>query len=284
MINSYMLKLLIILMMLCINAYAFDQDIPNPVKVEIITNQSELIGGEDHKIGVHFKLDPGWHIYWKNSGDSGLPTRVSFTLPDGILLKDTHYPVPKTFLREGNILDYGYEDELLLVSDIIIPSSYNGGNFKITTEANWVACKEVCIPGSENLELQYPVTNANNLAQNKLFNSWIAKKPHIINNDRLPYKYSVNKEYNEEGKLKQVDITLNWDEEVKNVEIFPDVDKSVYMKDIIFNSNKNISTYSFSPVIFNKNKKDLKELIIVISYDNIKGQRVGIETTLNLSS
>ncbi|NIP38735.1 MAG: hypothetical protein GWO07_08345 [Candidatus Dadabacteria bacterium] len=270
------------LLNITLSNYAVSEDIPNPVKTAIYTTNTKPEAGEVIQVGVQFRLDPDWHIYWKNPGDSGLPTRVNYTVPKGFELKETYYPLPKTFLREGNILDYGYEDELLLISDIKVPDDYDKRSFKISSEATWVVCREVCIPGSENLDMEFPIKDKRYAADRSLFDRWVLQNPKKVADDMLPFKYSVKKEFGDNEKVKYVDITLNWKYEVYDIEIFPDVDKSVYMKDIKLANGKNISSYSFSPVIFNKDRKDLDDLDIVVSYKDGDGNRVGIETTLNL--
>ena len=272
----------VFLFLLTVNSYSAQQEIPNPVQAKIITNSETVKPGDEIKIGVHFKLEPGWHIYWKNAGDSGLPTKVKHTVPKGFEIKETFYPVPKTLIREGNILDYGYEDELVLITDIAVPTDAASSNFKIKTKATWVVCREVCIPGSNDLELQFPITNKNVLADESLFNIWQSQMPIKISRDKLPFKYSVKKTFSNENKLNFVNITLNWNTAVKDVNIFPNTDRSVYLKDILLKNNNSISSYSFTPVIFNKGENDIEDIELVISYKDENGKTIGIETIINL--
>ena len=67
--------------------------------------------------GLYFKLEPGWHVYWKNAGDSGEPPRMKWTLPDGIKAGPLQFPAPKR-LPLGPLMDFGYEDEVLFPFDI----------------------------------------------------------------------------------------------------------------------------------------------------------------------
>lgn len=280
---NYRIANIFIFLFLTINTYALDQDIPDPVQIKIITDTETVEPGTMIKVGVYFKVDPGWHIYWKNPGDSGLPTKVKHLVPEGFEIKQTHYPVPKTFLREGNILDYGYEDELLLITDIYVPKDTDIKKFKIKSEALWVVCKEVCIAGSREIELQFPVNNTDIIEDDVFFMSWQSQLPVRINKDRHPFHYSVVKKFNEQKKLKQVDITFNWESEVKDVNIFPNTGRSIYLKNINLINDKKISYYGFSPVIFKNDIKDIKEIEFVISYKETDGQIKRIETLLDLS-
>lgn len=281
MIKTFNLVLLV-LFLSSVSSYSFEQEIPDPVKINIFTNNAIPKPGDKIKVGIHFKLDQGWHIYWKNPGDSGLPTKVKHTVPEGFEIKETFYPVPKTFFREGNILDYGYEDELLLITDIYVPKDATSSSFQIKSEARWVVCREVCIPGSKELELQFPITKKAVLGDDSFFNVWHSQFPKKISKDKLPFKYSVQKKFSDENKLNFISITFNWDEEVKDVNIFPNTERSVYLKDIVLKNDKRTSSYSFSPVIFKKGKNDIEEIEFVISYKDSDGQIRRIETIINL--
>jgi DsbC/DsbD-like thiol-disulfide interchange protein len=282
MIKTLTSQALVFLFLLSVNGYSFEQEIPDPIQIKIFTNSEIPKPGDKIKVGVHFKLDPGWHIYWKNSGDSGLPTKVKHTVPKGFEIKETQYPVPKTLLREGNILDYGYEDELLLITDIYVPKDATNSSFKIKSEARWVVCREVCIPGNKELELQFPITKKAVLGDNSFFNVWHSQLPKKISKNKLPFKYSVQKKFSDENKLNFISITFNWDEEVKDVNIFPNIERSVYLKDIVLKNDRRTSSYSFSPVIFKKGENDIEEIEFVISYKDSDGQIRRIETIINL--
>ncbi len=282
MIKTLTSQALVFLFLLSVNGYSFEQEIPDPIQIKIFTNSEIPKPGDKIKVGVHFKLDPGWHIYWKNPGDSGLPTKVKHTVPKGFEIKETQYPVPKTLLREGNILDYGYEDELLLITDIYVPKDATNSSFKIKSEARWVVCREVCIPGNKELELQFPITKKAVLGDNSFFNVWHSQLPKKICKNKLPFKYSVQKKFSDENKLNFVNITFNWDEEVKNVNIFPNTDRSVYLKEILLKNNRRTSSYSFSPLILKKGKNDIEEIEFVISYKDNNGKIRALETIINL--
>lgn len=284
MFNTLCKIISILFILLTVTAYPFEQEIPDPVKTKIITNTKNVKPGEKIKVAIYFKLDPGWHIYWKNPGDSGLPTKVKYTAPNGFDIKKTYYPVPKTFIREGNILDYGYEDELLLIADIYVPENNVLNRFTINSEVNWVVCKEVCIIGTADFNLDYPITNKEYLEDETIFKKWESQVPKKLSRDNLPFKYSVEKRFNAENKLSFMKISFNWNKEISELNIFPNTDRSIYLKDIELKNENLHSSYSFSPVIFKKDKKDIEEMEFVISYKDSNGITRGIETILELDS
>src|SRR5271170_1748892 len=86
------------------------------VKTELFADVSAIQPGKPFWLGVRLSIDPGWHIYWKNAGDAGLPTRVKFTLPDGFSAGPLQFPTPHRFDQPGNIVAFGYEDSVLLLT------------------------------------------------------------------------------------------------------------------------------------------------------------------------
>lgn len=94
-------------------------------------------------IGVLINLKDDWHIYWKNPGDSGLPTQIDFILPIGIQISEIKFPAPKVFYAE-EIVNYGYDKEVLLIADLMIPKNYPGNEISIKAKISSLICKELC--------------------------------------------------------------------------------------------------------------------------------------------
>ena len=109
--------------------------------------------------GVYFKLEPGWHVYWKNAGDSGEPPRVRWSLPDGISAGDFQFPAPKR-LPLGPLMDFGYEDEVLFPLTLQVAKTAKPGPVAIHAKVDWLVCREVCIPGKAELELAAQVVES----------------------------------------------------------------------------------------------------------------------------
>ena len=66
-------------------------------------------------------MAPGWHTYWKFSGDAGLPTEMKWKLPPGWKVGDIQWPIPLKTIDPGDIETYGYENEVLLMQEITPP-------------------------------------------------------------------------------------------------------------------------------------------------------------------
>ena len=130
------------------------------VQVQLVPETESIRAGEPFWLGLRLEMEPGWHTYWKNPGDSGLPTRIKWTLPDGFLARPIEWPYPHTF-SQGPVTSYGYENQVLLPVQITPPASLpDGGPVTITARADWLECKEACLPGRADLTVTLPVSTA----------------------------------------------------------------------------------------------------------------------------
>src|SRR5687768_5109224 len=93
------------------------------VKAELLADVSAVKPGEEFTIGVLLKIKPKWHVYWKYPGDAGLPTTVKWTLPGSATAPqpETRLPFPVRFDQAGNVVGYGYKDEVLLTARVRAP-------------------------------------------------------------------------------------------------------------------------------------------------------------------
>jgi thiol:disulfide interchange protein DsbD len=99
----------------------------------------------------------GWHTYWKNPADSGLPTRMAWRLPEGFRAGPLQWPLPRR-IAAPPLMSYGYEGEVLLPVEITPPPALSpGSEVRLTGRVDWLECQEACIPGRAELELVLPV-------------------------------------------------------------------------------------------------------------------------------
>jgi thiol:disulfide interchange protein len=126
--------------------------------VELLPLESSIQPGGSTTVGLHFKLDKGWHVYWVNAGDSGEPPRIKWALPEGITASAMQFPAPRR-LPLGPLMDFGYEDEVLFPMTLTADSSVKApSTAPLSAHVDWLVCREVCIPGKTDLALPLPVT------------------------------------------------------------------------------------------------------------------------------
>jgi len=126
------------------------------VHVQLVVPDSALNRGQAAKAGLYFKIDEGWHVYWKNAGDAGEPPHMKWTLPEGISAGPLEFPAPKR-LPLGPLMDFGYENEVLFPFAVNVGQTAATGPAVLHAKASWLVCQASCIPGKAELEVSRDV-------------------------------------------------------------------------------------------------------------------------------
>jgi len=127
-------------------------------RVELVSEQNAIAPGSGFLLGVHFILEPGWHIYWVNPGDSGQPPVFKWQLPPGFKAGEIRWPRPERMQSSSTLADYGYHDDVLLMAPVYAPAAISSASpIEFVVEAKWLICREVCLPDHAQLSLSLPV-------------------------------------------------------------------------------------------------------------------------------
>jgi len=128
------------------------------VEVKLLSEVNSIQPGKPFSVGVHFLMNEGWHIYWRNAGDSGIPTDVEWKLPEDFGVSELTWPLPEKFEVPPPLITFGYEDEVLLLAQITPPTTIAAGeNVLLQATARWLECEKICIAGEQTIELNLPV-------------------------------------------------------------------------------------------------------------------------------
>src|SRR5271163_1685517 len=126
------------------------------VKAGLVAETASIAPGGSLWVDLHLEVKPGWHVYWQNPGDSGLPTAIDWKLPSGFSAGHIPWPVPEHFVQNG-IGNYGYAGTVDLLVPIASPQELAvGQTAAFDAEASWLACADICSPGSVKLGLKLP--------------------------------------------------------------------------------------------------------------------------------
>ena len=125
--------------------------------------------GGEVELAIHMRPAPGWHGYWLNPGDAGLPMDVQWQLPKGFSAGPLRYPVPARLTVAG-LMNYVFEQDYAVLVRLKVPAGANG-TVPIRADAHWLACTDnICVPEQGQLALDIPVGNgAPNRAE---FDQW----------------------------------------------------------------------------------------------------------------
>jgi DsbC/DsbD-like thiol-disulfide interchange protein/cytochrome c biogenesis protein CcdA len=127
------------------------------VQASLLAEVESIQPGHPFSVGIRLQMAEGWHTYWKNPADSGLPTRMAWRLPEGFQAGPLQWPFP-TRIAAPPLMSYGYEGEVLLPVTITPPPTLSpGSDVRLAGRVDWLECQEACIPGRAELELVLPV-------------------------------------------------------------------------------------------------------------------------------
>ena len=129
------------------------------LEAEIVSQSKSAPAGSTVYVALHQKIIPGWHTYWRNPGDAGQATSLAWTLPAGWNASDIVWPQPERFLS-GPLMNYVFSDDVYLPVAITIPADARPGKVQLQTTADWLVCKDVCVPEQVKLNAPLIVTAA----------------------------------------------------------------------------------------------------------------------------
>lgn len=151
-----MLRLLFSLFILLAPTYGLHAQ-ERITQIELVSSQDAIVKGEKQWLGIRIKMQPHWHVYWKNPGDSGIPTEVTWDKQNELYYGPIEWPVPEA-LPFDFLTNYGYEGEVILP----LPFRYDGdeNSVNLTGRIDLLVCKDICIPEGDDISLTLNVADA----------------------------------------------------------------------------------------------------------------------------
>jgi thiol:disulfide interchange protein DsbD len=130
------------------------------VRAELLAHAPQgVAAGQPMWLGLQITHQPEWHTYWKNPGDSGLPTVLEWTLPAGVTAGEIAWPTPKK-IPIGNLANYGYEGTVLLPVPLTVAPGFKDEQLSVRLKASWLVCRRECIPQEGEFVLNVPARSS----------------------------------------------------------------------------------------------------------------------------
>jgi DsbC/DsbD-like thiol-disulfide interchange protein len=262
-------------------AVAHAQAGDHPAEAMLLADVASIEPGAPFQVGIRFRLQPGWHIYWINPGDAGQPPEVNWQLPEGFTASPLAFPLPKRFEQAGNIVGYGYEDDVLLMGTITPPRELEvGTEVTLSAEVTWLVCEDVCIPGKAHLELDLPVTHTARPTHRDVFKAWADRLPRTAAD--ASNVSAVHAGEIAPGKDRHT-LTIDWKSAPApdSVQWFPPPSEQISFTEIEVSSEGPRTTVSFVAEPFNPLKVQQATLDSVLAY-HVDGQRRGLVVPLRI--
>src|SRR5215472_9751611 len=125
---------------------------PNDLVIpELVAETASAAPASTLWVDLHLQIKPGWHVYWRNPGDSGLPTAIDWNLPPRFSAGSILWPTPEHFVQNG-IGNYGYAGSANLLVPLAPPKQLaTGQTANVEADPSWLVCADICIPGGAKL-------------------------------------------------------------------------------------------------------------------------------------
>jgi len=244
------------------------------VRARLVADGAGVGPGGRIRVGVLFEMEPGWHIYWKNPGDSGLSTTVEWVLPVGVAAGPLRWPVPIRFVQPGELVAYGYEGTVLLASELGMVEELPAGGVEIGASVSWLACKKECVPGSADLRERLPPP-----VEVDVFEAWQSSLP----GEGGPFSSSTVGAINPTSRRGELSIWLEWAEAPPTVEWFPEAGERLKLTDVRVRTRGKLTRIDFSAAVIGAGGGTVDNLRSVVVADD-GGRRRGWELTVNLAN
>jgi DsbC/DsbD-like thiol-disulfide interchange protein len=241
-------------------------------RVRLVANAERAEPSQPTLIGVHFDIKPGWHIYWRNPGGAGMATEIGWRLPAGVTAGEIQWPLPIAFTQSGDIPGYGYEDEIVLASEL--GGARLADDDVVGASISWLACKDVCVLGSAKVESRW-----SEVAGDPVFTHWRSNLPTAWSADDAPFSVTTT------GGLSSgaVSLWLRWRESPGDAEWFPDPSDGLVVEDVEISTRGGLSRIDASVRKMAGAEGDFDTLPSVVAVTDKHGKRRGWTLAVELT-
>ena len=258
-------------------------------RVELLLPGKSVKPGDKIEIGVKMTMKPGWHIYWKNPGDSGQPPKFSFNTPGGgaggmlrgsaWTVGDVAFPTPVRWEADGGIVGYGYAGTVVFPATLTVPASTTPGQgADLSVTVDYLVCKDVCIPesGSATVNLEVGLDAGEATAADKA-----AKKEIEQAKKRLPADATSPPKVTRAGDAYTVQTGIP--ATAKNVAFFPDAPAGLSIEGVKVQARDGNASVTFTARPLAGQPAPTGTMSAVLGYDAPDGSRRGVTLSVPLA-
>ncbi|NJK91669.1 MAG: hypothetical protein HC904_07500 [Blastochloris sp.] len=150
-------KSLTLLLLLLVPALASSLPAASKLKTQatLLSEQESIAPGQRFSVALRFQIAEHWHTYWRNAGDAGLATKITWDLPPGFVAGEIQWPTPQRLDLGAGIVNFGYEGDVWHLVEIQAPQDLKPGQtLTFQARVDWLECEEICQPGQADLTLK----------------------------------------------------------------------------------------------------------------------------------
>lgn len=251
---------------------------PPKARIELIVPRTSVRPGETLAVGVRWTMEPGWHIYWKNPGDSGQAPRFEWSLPGGGASRmmrgsewrasDPEFPVPVRWEDGGGLVGYGYAGSVTFPAEIRIPPSATPGQVvEVGVVAQYLVCKDVCLSEWASAGVKLTVS-AESVVEDEDKEALQAIE---AGRQSIPAPSDKARVEDRSGGMMLVSVAAPAG--ATNVNFFPDPPSGLVVEDVQVNAQGDQVTAQFKLRAMAGAKVEAREFEAVVGWDTNQGRR-----------
>jgi DsbC/DsbD-like thiol-disulfide interchange protein len=253
------------------------------VRLDLLADTAAVVAGRAFTVGVRCRVEPGWHIYWKNPGDAGLPTDVRLAVPPGFTVSPEPWPLPIRFMQGPEIVGYGYEGDVTFLFRVTPPAALAGvARIRLEADCAWLACRNVCVRGQGQASLSLPVSPAAAPANTAFFKAFRNNLPVPAGQPGAPARARVEGAIPPGGAGGQFRVDLTWTRPVTAVEWFPGPAPALEISDGGAETRDGASRIRFTARPLTGQTVPAAPFEIVVAAIDPAGRRVGVTVAVPL--
>jgi thiol:disulfide interchange protein DsbD len=219
---------------------------PRPTTAIAVADAYAVAPGDSVRVGVLFRITPGWHVFWRYPGEVGLPTEVEFGLPGGFTSSSIQWPIPRSFSQPGDLFGIGYADSFLIWTTVVVPESFPiGRTVPIRVKADWMNCLDVCVFGSADLRLPLAVSPQRVPVNVARFEAWERRLPLDPSSPRAPALAGVRGALPPAGDKVRLAVSVDWPSAPGRVEWLPAPEQALFIDNVQLQTEGRRSEISF---------------------------------------
>jgi DsbC/DsbD-like thiol-disulfide interchange protein len=245
------------------------------VAATLLCDRASIQAGKPFDVGVLLKIKPGWHVYWKNPGDSGIATSIEFKLPEGFSVGELQFPVPERIDAPGGLVNYGYTNEVMLLATVTPPKELSRNTpVHLAAHVDWLVCEETCIPGNADFAVDLPVSDHAQPANEEVFHEWSDRLPTALNDDQVKLRHVRSKD----GTLVMVSVATP--DGARDVQWFPPANDASTIKDVKVEPGGRSVAISFLLATPDGQKPSDEPMDSVLAYKTADGKKSGVRVPI----
>jgi DsbC/DsbD-like thiol-disulfide interchange protein len=244
--------------------------------LQAVANVSAIVPGQPFMLGFKFSIQPGWHIYWTNPGDSGLPTQIKLNLPPGFTAGKILFPIPTRLQLPGDIVNYAYENQVMFMVRVTPPNNLPAGQtITLAGNASWLVCQDECIPGKSDWSVTLPVAKSAAAVNEVLFQTWTNRLPVKEDSSEMS-SWSISMSPAKKD-LWRANLEIHWKKVPNDFNYYPAPPSDGDVENVNSTTSGNLTKVKFDISTSNGKTPTSEAFGGLLVFTNASGARVGVE-------